>query len=118
MARAGHGSECHRPPSPVWSFSWRVVQPHHGCADGNTMASPRRAFTMLGGILVALAAFGCWLAINHAALHTREVVSDLAFIVAPAIAAASCWSAGRRSNPWGGGWGRGRPGGAPLGGRP
>jgi len=32
------------------------------------------------------------------------VVSDLAFIVAPAIAAACCWSAGRRSNPWRDGW--------------
>src|SRR3954468_20299880 len=104
MARAGHGSECHAAPSPVWSFSWRVVQQDYRCADGNTMASPRRAFTMLGGVVFALAAFGCWLATNDATLHTREFVSDLAFIVAPAIAAACCWSAGRRSNPWRDGW--------------
>src|SRR3954470_10163956 len=72
------------------------------------MASPRRALAMPSGAFaaaaIALVAMGLWLGINDASLHTREVVSDLAFVVAPAIAAACCWSAGRRSNPWRAGW--------------
>src|SRR4051812_14218367 len=72
------------------------------------MASPRRALAMPSGAfaaaVIALVAMGLWLGLNHASLHTREVVSDLAFIVAPAIAAVCCWRAGRRSNPWRGGW--------------
>ena len=68
------------------------------------MASPRRAAVTLAGVLIGLVTLGGWLATNDASLHTREVVSDFAFIVAPLIAAISCWSAGRRSNPWRGGW--------------
>jgi diguanylate cyclase (GGDEF)-like protein/PAS domain S-box-containing protein len=72
------------------------------------MARTRRSLPVLtgglGGVFVALAAMALWLGANHAGLHTREVVSDLAFIVAPSIAAVCCWTAGRRSNPWCGGW--------------
>lgn len=85
-----------------------MVQAGYADADVNGMASPRRALAMPSGAFVAaviaLVAMGLWLGLNDASLHTREVVSDLAFVVAPAIAAACCWSAGRRSNPWRDGW--------------
>src|SRR3954447_18234063 len=85
-----------------------MVQTGYAVADVNGMASPRRALAMPSGAfaaaVVALVGMGLWLGFNDASLHTREVVSDLAFVVAPAIAAASCWRAGRRSNPWRGGW--------------
>src|SRR5947209_2458539 len=72
------------------------------------MAQTRRALAVsiggLGGVFVALSAMAGWLGANHASLHTREVVSDLAFMVAPTIAAVCCWTAGRRSNPWRDGW--------------
>src|SRR4051812_36334223 len=72
------------------------------------MAQTRRAVALLngglGGVFIALAGMAVWLSSTHASLHTREVVSALAFIIAPSIAAACCWTAGRRSNPWRGGW--------------
>jgi len=84
------------------------VQTDYAGADVNAMASPRRALAMPSGAfaaaVIALLVMGLWLGLNDATLHTREVVSDLAFVVAPAIAAGCCWSAGRRSNPWRDGW--------------
>src|SRR3954453_5561403 len=100
----GPASRCRGPSSPVWSFWSRMVQTSYAGADVNSMAQTRRALAMPAGVAVALVAMGLWLGLNHASLHTREVVSDLAFIVAPAIAAVCCWSAGRRSNPWRDGW--------------
>src|SRR3954452_7366144 len=85
-----------------------MVQADYADADVNGMASPRRALAMPSGAfaaaVIALVGMGLWLRLHHATLHTREVVSDLAFVVAPAVAAACCWSAGRRSNPWRDGW--------------
>jgi diguanylate cyclase (GGDEF)-like protein/PAS domain S-box-containing protein len=68
------------------------------------MPSARRLLLTVGAVLVVLSALGTWLATNHATLHTREVVSDLAFVAAPLVAAASCWSASRRDSAWRAGW--------------
>src|SRR5579875_2261106 len=54
---------------------------------------------------LAAAAFATWLLLNHAGLTMRLTVSDLVFVLAPAVAAARCRRAARRRGPDAAAWG-------------
>ena len=54
--------------------------------------------------VAAVAAYLAWLEADIGAAYTRRVVSDMVFIVAPLVAAASTWSAHRRRRERHSGW--------------
>jgi diguanylate cyclase (GGDEF)-like protein/PAS domain S-box-containing protein len=64
----------------------------------------RRYPTLVTAVGVAVAAYLAWLSAGIGTAYTRRVVSDLAFIVSPLVAAASTWAAHRRRRERHSGW--------------